>query len=252
MRRKLQDNLKRVRHRIEEACVRAGRPPKRVTLVVVTKYVSLDVIRQLVELGVSDLGESRPQELSRRAAATAEWLSRQARHPSSPLSPNASPAWHQVGHLQRNKVKLVLPWAKIIHSVDTLRLAEEIDEQSGRAGRVTPVMIEVNAGNEPTKHGVPVAAALHLAELVATLKNIRLCGLMTMAPLTDDEARLRTVFQRMRELFDEAREGGVGGADFTSLSMGMTNDFEYAIEAGATHVRIGSAIFEGIDQPVAV
>lgn len=250
MKRKLQDNLKRVRHRMEEACARAGRSPNSVTLVVVTKSAGLDIIRQLVELGVADLGESRPQELSRRAAATSEWLGRQALSPASSLPPDAGPRWHQVGHLQRNKVKLVLPWANLIHSVDTLRLAEEIDAQSGRAGRVTPVMLEVNASGEPNKHGVPVAATLHMAELLETLKNIRLCGLMTMAPLTDDESTIRTVFERLKELLDEARTEGIVGKQFTDLSMGMTNDFEYAIESGATHVRIGSAIFEGLQQPV--
>ncbi len=295
MKRKLQDNLKRVRHRIEEACARVGRAPNSVTLVVVTKSASLDIIRQLVELGVADLGESRPQELSRRAAATAEWLGRQARSPAwgatgglpsdtgvdrygtsdtgvdrytpasaragklpvapvpvAPASspPEAGPRWHQVGHLQRNKVKLVLPWAHLIHSVDTLRLAEEIDAQSARADRITPVMLEVNASGESNKHGVPVAATLHMAELLETLRNIRLCGLMTMAPLTDDEGRIRSTFERLQELLAEARAEGIVGKQFTDLSMGMTNDFEYAVEAGATHVRIGSAIFEGIQQPV--
>ena len=247
MKQKLQDNLKRVRHRIEEACVRAGRRPDGVKLVVVTKVVSQEIIELLVELGVTDLGESRPQELCRRAAATSEWLSRQALDPfCSTVPPATAPKWHLIGHLQRNKVRTVLPWLHSIHSVDTLRLAEEIDNQSCELDKVTPVMLEVNVSGEKQKHGVPVAAAVHMADLFEGMRNVRICGLMTMAPLTDDQGAIRSVFERLKELFDEARAEGTVGKHFAHLSMGMSNDFELAIEAGATHVRIGSAVFQGI------
>lgn len=246
MRRKLQDNVKHVRQRIEDACARAHRSPQSVTLVGVTKTVALDVIRQLVDLGLRDLGESRPQELARRAAATWEWLNRARDHRFEAEA--IAPRWHLIGHLQRNKVRTILPWVTLIHSIDTLRLAEEIDNQSRQAERVTPVLLEVNVSGEAQKHGVATPAALHLAEMLTSLKNLRLCGLMVMAPLTDDVSVIRRVFERARELFDEARGAGIGGKAFTELSMGMSQDFEHAIEFGATMVRIGGALLEGIDQ----
>jgi len=181
----------------------------------------------------------------RRAAATQEWLTRRARDPNVPHSP--LPRWHMIGHVQRNKVKKLLPWVSLVHSVDTLRLAEEIDEQSARLGTVTPVLLEVNATGDPAKHGVAFPAFVHLAEVLTTLKHIRLCGMMAMGPLTSDEREIRTAFERVRELFDETRSRRIGGTDFAVLSLGMSADFEYAVEVGATHLRIGSALYEGLE-----
>ncbi len=247
MKRKLIENWRRIEQRIAAACARAGRDPAGVTVVAVTKTVTIDVIRGLVEAGLHDLGESRAQELTQRAAMLKEWLARRARDASVGGQPQ--PRWHMVGHLQRNKVKQVLPWVELIHSVDSLRLAEEIDTQSQALGRKTPVLLEVNAGGEATKFGVVVPAAVHLAEQIHTLPNLELRGLMTMAPLTHDESRTRNVFTRVRELFDEMVTERIGGASFRELSMGMSNDFEYAVEAGATYVRIGTALFEGLELP---
>lgn len=245
MRRKLSENWKRVGQRIHDACARADRDPSSVTLVAVTKYASLDVIRAMVGLGFTDLGESRVQELTKRAAAVNEWLGRKSRDVSAGAKPR--PRWHMVGHLQRNKVKAVLPWIDLIHSVDSLRLAEEIDAQSGKLDRVTPILLEVNAANESTKSGVAVAAVTHLAEQIHSLEHIEVRGLMAMAPLTEDESRIRHVFGRTRELFDEIVDDRICGREFRELSLGMSNDFEHGIEAGATYVRIGSALFEGIE-----
>jgi pyridoxal phosphate enzyme (YggS family) len=244
IRRKLAENLKRVEQRVRNACERAGRDPAGVTIVAITKYASLDVIRTMVDMGFSDLGENRVQELTKRAAAVNESLARRARDVSSGLKPR--PRWHMVGHLQRNKVKALLPWVEMIHSVDSLRLAEEVDSQAAKLDRVIPVLLEVNAGDEPTKQGVAVAATTHLAEQIATLERIELRGLMAMAPFTDDESRIRYVFGRTRELFDEIVSKRLCGAQFRDLSLGMSSDFEYGIEAGATYLRIGSALFEGI------
>lgn len=241
MKRKLHDNLKRVEQRIADACQRAHRDPSSVKLIAVTKYASLDIIRALIELGVQDLGESRVQELAQRAAMIQEWRNR-LREPAS-----SEPRWHLVGHLQRNKVKSVLPWVAMIHSVDSLRLAEEIDAQAGKLGRRVPLLLEVNAAEDPNKYGVAVAAATHLVEQISTLKHIELRGLMAMAPLTDEVAHVRAVFERVRELFDEIVTERLCGQRFTELSMGMTGDFEQAIEFGATYVRIGSALLEGIE-----
>ncbi len=247
MRRKLAENLKRVEQRIQKACERAGRDPKSVTLVAITKYASLDILRTLVDLGVTELGESRVQELTRRAAAIHEWLNRRSLNTNA--APKSPPRWHMVGNLQRNKVKAVLPWIDKIHSVDSLRLAEEIDVQAAKLNRIIPIFLEVNAGDEPQKSGVAVAATMHLAEQLKGLKFIELRGLMAMAPLTQDATVIRYVFGRVRELFEEIVVNNMAGPSFRDLSLGMSNDFEYGIEVGATYVRIGSALFDGIDVP---
>jgi len=156
-------------------------------------------------------------------------------------------AWHMVGHLQRNKVKALLPWVDMIHSVDSLRLAEEIDAQAARIDRRIPVLLEVNSSGEGSKQGVAVAATTHLAEQLASLEHIELRGLMTMAPLSDDVRVVRHAFERVREVFEEIVLERTCGPRFCELSMGMTHDFEHAIEFGATYVRIGTALFEGIE-----
>jgi len=244
MKRKLTENLRRVEQRIHDACARAGRDPSSVTLVAVTKYASLDIIRALVDMGVAHLGESRVQELTKRAAMVNEWLGRRARDISAAAKPR--PRWHMIGHLQRNKVRTVLSWIDLIHSVDSLRLAEEINDQSKKLDRVTPILLQVNASGESSKHGIAVAAAVHLAEQLVSLKHIEVRGLMTLAPLTEDESVIHRTFERVRELFDEIVSEGCCGPAFRDLSLGMTNDFELGIAYGATFVRIGSALFEGI------
>lgn len=245
MKRKLAENLKRVEQRIADACHRVGRDPSSVTLVAITKYASLDIIRALVDMGVPHLGESRVQELTRRAAMVNEWLGRRARDLAAGAKPR--PHWHMVGHLQRNKVKAVLSWIDMIHSVDSLRLAEEIDAQSARLGRKMPILLQVNTSGETSKYGVAVAAATHLAEQVNSLRHIELRGMMAMAPLTDDIDVIRQTFSRTRELAEEIVAERICGPQFRELSLGMSNDFEIAIEFGATYVRIGSALFEGIE-----
>ena len=251
MKRKISDNVKRIQQRIDDACRRADRDPARVNLVVVTKAVGLDVIRSLVDLGVRDLGENRVQELAKRAAMIQERLNRRTRDHGLPALPR--PRWHMVGHLQRNKVKALLPWVEMIHSVDSLRLAEEIDMQAAKINKVIPVLVEVNVSGESSKQGVAVAATTHLVEQLNTLPHLDVRGLMAMAPLTEDESIIRHTFERVRELFDEIVGERFGGPAFKELSLGMSNDFEYGIEFGATYVRIGSALFEGIEsayQPV--
>lgn len=245
MKRKLAENWKRIERRVAAACQRVDRDPSSVTIVAVTKNASLAIIRTLVDLGIQDLGENRVQELTRRASMVNEWLTRRVR-PGAP-GRQLRPRWHMIGHLQRNKVKALLPWIELIHSVDSLRLAEEIDARSQALGRKTPILMEVNALDDPKKHGVAVAATTHLVEQVHPLENIELRGLMTMAPLTGDDARIRAAFGRVRELFDEIIAERLAGSEFTELSFGMSNDFEQGIEAGATIVRIGSGLLEGVE-----
>src|SRR5690606_8237252 len=155
MRRKLADNLKRVRERIGAACSRADRQPEEVRLIAVTKTVEIDVIRTAVDLGLTNLGESRVQELVKRAGVVNESLSRK-RMLDEPAP--QEPRWHMVGHLQRNKVRAVLPWADTIHSLDTLRLAEEISAEAARQGRTVPLLVEVNVAGERSKYGIAVGA----------------------------------------------------------------------------------------------
>ena len=243
--RKLSENLKHIEQRIAQACARCGRSASSVTLVAVTKYASLDLIRTLVDLGVQNLGENRGPELARRAAMVKEWLSRKAL--GSESTPGPIPLWHMVGHVQRNKVKALLPWVDVIHSLDSLRLAEELDLEAGKLNRRTPVLLEVNATGEGQKHGIAFAAGSHLAEQVQSLKNLELRGLMAMGPLTEDKSAIAHTFNRVRELYEEIISLRICGPSFRDLSMGMSSDFELAIEAGATMVRIGSALFQGID-----
>jgi pyridoxal phosphate enzyme (YggS family) len=247
MRRTLQDNLRNVRDRIAEACGRAGRDPDAVRLLAVTKSVGIDVIRMLFEMGITEFGENRAQELIRRAAVMRDLLECHETVDSPAPAPKAV-RWHMVGYLQRNKVKSLIPWVTMFQSVDRLRLAEEINKRAADVGHPADVLLEVNGGNEPQKSGAPVCAASHLGEQVASMPNLRLRGLMTMAPWTSDETELRNVFTRVRELFDEMRHDFAVGDAFDIYSAGMTNDFEIAVECGSNMVRIGTALFEGLDR----
>ena len=243
-RRKLSENLKRVRERIAAACQRARRSVDQVRLIAVTKTVEVDVIRTAIEAGLYDLGESRVQELVKRASMVREHLSRR-RTVGRDASP-PSPLWHMIGHLQRNKVRALLPWVEMVHSVDSLRLAEEISTEAQRAGRVVPVLVEINIAGEKAKYGVAVGAAGHLAELIVPLPGIKVVGLMTMAPVVESTAEARPYFARCRELLEDMVHDRVVGPEFRELSMGMSHDFEAAVEEGATMVRIGSALFDGL------
>jgi len=244
--RKLQENLKRVKDKIARACDKAKRDPAEVRMVAVTKYVELDVVRMAMDMGVLDLGESRPQQLNQRAGMLHEAAERRAVLGSDPLP---RPRWHMIGHLQRNKVKMVVPWIEMIHSVDSLRLAEDLHTQARRVGRVIDMLLQVNTSGEKTKFGVAVGAVTHLAEHFAEWDGIRLRGLMTMAPIDCTPDELSLYFNRLRDVFEDMRGERFVTPAFSELSMGMSDDFEVAIECGATQVRIGSALFDGLMMP---
>jgi len=225
----LEKNLRRIRQDIAEACRRARRDPSEVSLLAVTKAVDMPTIRNLVELGVRDLGENRVQQLCRRA---------------SELGDSAGGVrWHMIGHLQRNKARQALTVAASIHSVDSLRLAEELNTRAERMNRVVDVFLQVNCSREEQKFGVAIGAAMHLAELIGTLRQLRLVGLMTMAPIVTDPEEARPSFVCLRELFEEMRHEKVVGEAFRHLSMGMSQDYVVAVEEGATILRIGTALF---------
>ncbi len=239
----LAERLIDVRSRIAAACAKAKRNPAEVTLIAVTKTAGPEAIREIVSLGVYDLGESRAQQLQQRAAQLNEMVARRRVHGDDPTAPPPVLRWHMLGHLQRNKVKPLLPLIHCVHSVDSLRLAEEIDVGGTKQDRKISVLLQVNASEEPQKSGVAVGAAVHLGEQIATMPGVQLIGLMTMAAFTDDEAAVRTAFRRTREIYEEMKWHKIGGAAFRHLSMGMSHDFEIAIEEGSTMVRIGSGLF---------
>jgi len=234
-----------VRRRIDAAAARSGRRGEEIHLVAVTKNASIDQIRQLIALGHVDLGENKAQVLVQHAAQVEEFLQRHRELPST--RHGAVPEqvrWHMIGHLQRNKVRKVVELARLVHSVDSLRLAEEIQTvAAAKLSTPVEVLIQVNVSGEKQKFGVAPAAARHLLEQIDTMYNVRVRGLMCMAPEIEDAALIREVFTRGRELFDDIRRTGAGSDRFNILSMGMTSDFEIAIECGANVVRVGTAIF---------
>ncbi|HAL44316.1 MAG: YggS family pyridoxal phosphate enzyme [Planctomycetes bacterium GWF2_42_9] len=236
---KIADNLKRVQDNIAAACQRCGRQTSEITTVVVTKSANIDMIKEVVRLGCTDLGENRVQHLKITAEDLDIFLSQNANNPNIPKQIT----WHMIGHLQRNKVRQLLRNCQIIHSVDTLRVAEEVSRDAEKALVTPKILMQVNCSQEPQKYGVPVGAAVHLAEQIVTMPNIKLVGLMTMAPLTLDIDIVKESFARARELFEEIKGEKIAGPEFNQLSMGMSQDYEIAIEYGATILRIGSAIF---------
>jgi pyridoxal phosphate enzyme (YggS family) len=244
----LSERYASVRERIAAAARRAGTDPRSVVLVAVTKFAEPDQIRELIKLGHADFGENRVQHLIQRAAMIDEWLARQHTLPRAAGAPAAPPTpptvrWHMIGHLQRNKVKKVMEICRLIHSVDSLRLAEEIQALAVKRENPIDVLLQVNITGEESKSGCAPPAAIHLAEQIDTMINVRLRGLMTMAPLSDNPEDARWSFSRCRDLFNEIRDAGISPGHFNILSMGMSNDFEVALEEGSNLVRIGSAIF---------
>jgi pyridoxal phosphate enzyme (YggS family) len=235
---KLADRVARVEQNIAAACARSGREPGDVRLVVVTKSADFEAIKEVLRLGYGHFGENRVQQLKKVAAQVSEFLQQE---PGTGVAREIR--WHMIGHLQRNKVRQILPMISLIHSVDTLRLAEEISNSATKMNLRPKILLQINTSNEPQKYGVPVGAATHLAEQIETLPNLQLIGLMTMAPLTRNKDVIRACFTRARELFYEMRGEKIVGQQFTELSMGMSSDYEIAIEEGATILRIGSAIF---------
>ncbi len=221
------DNITSLEARLQAACVRAGRKRDEITLVAVTKTFGADVIREAMGAGLRDFGENYVQELIAK---------------NQELS-DLSPRWHFIGHLQSNKVKHVAPFIHLIHSVDSVRLAREIDKRGEGCGRVLDVLAEVHSTEEETKSGVLPEQAADLVKQMAGLNHLKVRGLMTMGPFSDDPNDSRLSFRRIALLAKEIEREGIEEVSMTTLSMGMTADFEVAIEEGATLVRIGTAIF---------
>jgi len=223
----IRDNVNGILTRIDSSARKAGRGPGGVRLLAATKNRSVEEVLEAVAGGVSLVGENRVQELLEKAPRL-----------------KGAVELHFIGHLQRNKVRQVVGLVEMIHSLDTIRLAEEIDARAGSLGLVQKVLVQVNVGLEESKSGVRPTELVEFAGQVSRLEHMRLAGLSTIAPYADDPEDVRWVFRELRELGVKAAEE-VSGFDCVELSMGMSNDFEVAVEEGSTIVRVGTALFGG-------
>ncbi len=223
----ISDNINSIRERISRACLRAGRSPSEVTLIAVAKTFPAVAVREAADAGAADVGENYVQELLAKKSELRELPVR----------------WHFIGHLQSNKVKEIAPWIHMIHAVDSLPLALEIDRRAAKAGRTIECLIEVNTTGEETKFGVPPERAGALVRSLAPCDHIEVAGLMTIGPFLPEAEGSRPMFRTLRELGGEIGSFGQANVTMRHLSMGMTGDFEVAIDEGATLIRIGTAIF---------
>ena len=223
----LYDNYLEVKERINKACERSGRNPEDVTLIAVSKTKPNEMIQELYDHGVRIFGENKVQEMDAKEEALPKDIE-----------------WHMIGHLQRNKVKYIIDKAAVIHSVDSLRLAQTINAEAAKKNVIANILIEVNVAQEESKFGLSVDEVLPLIEQIsATCSNIRIRGLMTIAPFVEAPEENRSVFRDLQKLSVDIDGKNINNVSVDILSMGMSNDFEVAVEEGATHVRVGTSIF---------
>lgn len=223
----IRENIESIRKRIADAAKRAGRDADEIKLIAVTKTVDVDKVEEAIAAGALDAGENKPQELARKYDVLGDKI-----------------RWHQIGSLQTNKVKYIIDKVCMIHSLDREGLAEEIDKRASKIGRVIDCLVQVNISGEESKHGMSREEVEPFVRLVAEkYPNIKIKGLMTMAPFDAERDEIKKVFRDLKELSDEINNMNIGNVEMKELSMGMTNDFEIAVEEGATMVRVGTAIF---------
>ena len=222
----LKDNYEAVKNNIEQACMRSNRDLSEVTLIAVSKTKPVPMLEEIYDAGARDFGENKVQELCQKY----EELPQDIR-------------WHMIGHLQRNKVKQVVGKAALIHSVDSYRLAQEISLQAQKQNITVPILIEVNIAKEESKFGIAKEDTIQLVEEIAELPNLTIQGLMTIAPFVDDPEDNRLYFREIKQLSVDIKNKNIDNVTMDVLSMGMTNDYEVAIEEGATIVRVGTGIF---------
>lgn len=222
----IEENIKKIRYKIEEAAVKSNRDPEDIILIAVTKTVPPEKIDKAIECGVKIIGENRVQE---------------AREKKDKVKNQA--LWHMIGHLQKNKVKYAVDLFAMIQSVDDLELAQEIDKRAKAKNKIIDVLIQVNIGDEKTKSGVTYEKAEQLIENISTLNNVEVKGLMAIPPFFENTEKVRPYFKKMYELFLRLKEKNIPKVEMKYLSMGMTHDFDVAIEEGANMVRIGTGIF---------
>ena len=222
----ISENLEYVRRNIEEACRRVGRRPEEVTLITVSKTHPVPVLKEAYEAGARDFGENKVQELVDKLPQLPEDIK-----------------WHMIGHLQRNKVKYIIGRTTLIHSVDSLRLAEEINTEAVKKGITADILIEVNVAEEESKFGVTVRELPMLTEEIAKLPGVQIKGLMTIAPYTENSEENRVFFRKLKQLSVDITAKNIDNVSMDVLSMGMTGDYVVAVEEGATCVRVGTGIF---------
>ena len=233
----IEDNLRRLKQQISDIAAGSGRRPEDVVLVCVTKEASLGQIKQVIALGISDIGENRVQDAVGKYNAL-----RGVRDEG-----RGTLRWHFIGHLQTNKVKNVIEIFDLIHSVDSFHLAETISKEAARINKIQDILIQINASGEQSKFGIDPHETIALLRKIISLNSIRVLGFMTIAPLTGDSENIRYCFRKLKELSEELKVFLPSAKDEGRkmiLSMGMSNDYQIAIEEGATMVRIGSAIFK--------
>ncbi|SDA77237.1 hypothetical protein SAMN02910368_02634 [Lachnospiraceae bacterium G11] len=226
MRNEIKTNLEIVRDNIRKACEKVGRDPKEVTICAVSKTKPVEDIEAALEAGQKLFGENYVQEIVAKYEAL-----------------GGKPEWHMIGHLQRNKVKYIIDKVTLIHSVDSLPLALQIEKEAAKRGIVMPVLLEVNIAGEESKWGFTKEETLGAAREIGALPHIIVAGLMTSAPYTEDAETNRLHFRNLKNLFDEVKTANFSGVDPTVLSMGMTGDYMVAVEEGSTMVRVGTGIF---------
>jgi len=222
----IKSNLLDIKENIEKACNKVNRNPDDVTLVAVTKTIDVDAMKMANQLNICEFGENRVQELIKKY----DFFEKNIK-------------WHVIGHLQSNKVKYIINKVVLIHSVDSISLAKEIDKRAKQKDTVQDVLIEINVANEETKYGLKEKEAIPFAKSLEELANVRIRGLMTVAPYVFDGEENRLHFRKMKGLFEELKSVGNSNVDARYLSMGMTNDYQVAIEEGSNMVRIGTALF---------
>ena len=223
----IKENIDDIVKRIEVTCKKAGRNPNDITLIAVSKTVESPKVREALEAGIDNLGENRVQELIKKYEDLKD----------------TDIKWHMIGHLQKNKVKYIIDKTVLIHSVDSLSLAEEIDKRAKNRGLVANVLIELNIGEEESKFGIKEENVYDFIKSLENFENIRVLGLMTVAPFCENPEDVRWVFKKMKDIYDKISTMNLKNAEMKYLSMGMTNDFEVAIEEGSNMIRIGTAIF---------
>lgn len=222
--------LETLRKKIEQSAIKSGRKLEDITLVAVSKTYPIGAIQEAYDLGCTEFGENKVQELMGKIE-------------EAPFSAQ----WHLIGHLQRNKVKYVIGKVALIHSVDSLRLAQEIQKESLKKNVITNILLEVNIAKEESKHGVYEEDVLELVREISKLSHVRIKGFMTVAPFTQNPEENRPIFKRLYNLSVDIQKQNIDNISTSILSMGMSNDYEIAIEEGATHVRIGTALFGARD-----
>ncbi len=223
----LREKLSKVNSRISAACARVGRSPDEIKLVAVTKYTPLELVQEFIEIEQASLGENRPQQLIQRSQELSETV-----------------RWHLIGQLQRNKVRAVLPFVELIHSIDSLKLLAHVDRVAGEQNLKPKILLQVNISGEESKSGFTPKEVHQAWDEISSFQNVEFSGLMTMAPASDSEALIRDSFRGLRKLRDQLNEQ-TEAFQLTELSMGMSSDFEIAIEEGATIIRLGSVLFTG-------